>query len=532
MTSIVIAAHNEAAVISRTLDALLTPPAPLGQEIIVVANGCTDDTVAIARGRGVQVIDRAEPGKAAALNAGDAIATTFPRIYLDADIVLPPGGVEALVGALEATGALAAVPARRVALTGRPWPVRAYFTISQRLPVFRDGLFGRGCVALSRAGRGRFGTFPLMVADDLFLDSLFSAGERTVVPGIEVVVEAPYSTVALFRRLVRVRRGNAAMRAEMGRGGVPRTVRPSDRWSWLRDVVLPNPRLLPAGVVYFVLTLAAAIAARRGPSASLSWGKDESTRISPVPDEPRPTAGLTAAEASKAANVRLFFGHQSVGRNVLGQIPAIFEAQRLRAPRMPVVPPGAASVADSPVEGGFWADAAIGRNKDPLGKIKAFDDQIRGGIGAQVDVALMKLCYADITDDSDVAGIFAQYRETLAALERDFPDVTFLHATVPLKTEPRDAKGLVKAVLGRRSGNAARERYNLLVRAEYPAGRLFDLAAIESTRPDGSRVRRGRAAGHFALFEGYAADPGHLNTVGARVAAGELVGLVARIANE
>lgn len=275
MASIVIAAHNEATVLGRTLDALLADAAVPTTEIVVVANGCTDDTAAIARLRGVRVLEVPGAGKAAALNAGDAAVTAFPRIYLDADIVVPPGAVRALIDALETPGALAAVPGRRLVVTGRPWPVRAYTAVQRRLPVFADALFGRGLVALSAAGRARFDTFPLVVADDLFLDSLFTASERVAVPTVEVAVETPPTTRALFRRLVRVRRGNAALRST---ADPTLRVRPADRWSWLRDVVAHDVRLLPAGIVYAGLSAAAALTARRGPRSSLAWGRDSSTR--------------------------------------------------------------------------------------------------------------------------------------------------------------------------------------------------------------------------------------------------------------
>ncbi|MGA8046141.1 MAG: glycosyltransferase, partial [Dermatophilaceae bacterium] len=132
------AAHNEATVIGRTLDALLMGGEP-DLEVIVVPNGCTDDTSEVARSRGVLVVDLDSAGKAAALNAGDAVATTFPRIYLDADIIVPPGGINAIVGGLRSSGALVAVPGRRLALAGRPRVVVAYFNINSRLPVFRRG---------------------------------------------------------------------------------------------------------------------------------------------------------------------------------------------------------------------------------------------------------------------------------------------------------------------------------------------------------------------------------------------------------
>ncbi|TQJ30612.1 glycosyltransferase family 2 protein [Microbacterium sp. SLBN-146] len=274
--SVVIAAYNEESVIGACLDALLSEGVA-AENIIVSANACRDRTVEVAQQRGVTTIDRAEPGKAAALNAADAVATTFPRIYLDADIRVPRGSVSSLVGLLE-SGALAAVPRRRLATAGSPVLVKAYSAINERLPVFRTGLFGRGMIAVSQSGRARFAQFPAMVADDLFLDSQFTPAERAEATDVVVTVEAPRTTRALLNRLVRVRRGNAEMREAATAGELNVAVRRSDRWSWLRDVVLPNPWLVFAAVPYVALTaLAGALARRTRPSAD-AWGRDETTR--------------------------------------------------------------------------------------------------------------------------------------------------------------------------------------------------------------------------------------------------------------
>lgn len=282
MPSIVIAAHDEENVIGENLDALLAaqPGDPL--EIVVSANGCSDHTADRARRPGVVVIDRPEPGKAAALNAGDRVATGFPRIYLDADILVPPGGVAALVARLAETPvALAVVPRRRLDTEGRPWPVRAYFSINEKLPAFRNGLFGRGMIALSEQGRARFVEFPAMIADDLFLDAQFTDAEKTEVSTVEVVVAVPFTTRDLVRRLVRVRRGNAQMRAAGAAGQLGVRVRSADRWAWLRDVVLPDPRLMPAALPYLLITLLAGLLARRKARPGEGWGRDESTRGRP-----------------------------------------------------------------------------------------------------------------------------------------------------------------------------------------------------------------------------------------------------------
>ncbi|PRB08902.1 glycosyltransferase family 2 protein [Microbacterium sp. MYb64] len=279
LISVIIAAHDEAAVIGRCLDALSPAVQGVPLQVIVSANGCTDATAEIARARGATVVERAEPGKPGALNAAERIATGFPRVYLDADIVAPPRAILALADALlTRQGVLAAMPARRVVITGRPWPVRAYFRINQRLPVFRRGLFGRGLIAVSETGRARFGEFPALTADDLFLDAQFADAEKSEVTEIVVEVESPRTTAALVRRLVRVRRGNTEMR----RAAAGVAVRSADRWSWFRDVVRHDLRLAPDAIAYLAITMLAGVRARRG---SGGWGRDESTRT-PAPPHP------------------------------------------------------------------------------------------------------------------------------------------------------------------------------------------------------------------------------------------------------
>jgi len=297
MVSIIIAAHNEANVLGHSLDAVLTGTRARPLEVIVVPNGCTDDTAEVARAReGVQIVELQQGCKPAALNAGDGVAKSFPRIYLDADIVVPPGGVERLLNGLTSTTPVA-VPKRRLALNGRPWAVRAYYAINESLPVFESGLFGRGMIALSEDGRSRFGEFPSLVADDMFLDAHFDDNEKAQVAEVEVVIEAPFTTRDLVRRLIRVRRGLAAIRAAGRDGRIDVRIRETRRWSWLRDVVLRQPRLIPAGFAYAAITIAASALARRGSVSNMDWGRDESTR------QPRTASEQDSQEPASATRM-------------------------------------------------------------------------------------------------------------------------------------------------------------------------------------------------------------------------------------
>ena len=78
--SVVIPAHNEGSVIGRTLfDCLLAGVGGDDVSVVVVANGCNDDTVQqAARRDGVVVLDVPGVGKSGALNAGEAVAVGFP----------------------------------------------------------------------------------------------------------------------------------------------------------------------------------------------------------------------------------------------------------------------------------------------------------------------------------------------------------------------------------------------------------------------------------------------------------------------
>src|SRR3954470_20527395 len=89
--SVLIPAHNESAVIARCLHNLFQGIDADDLEVVVVCNGCQDDTAAVARtcGHPLEVIDLAVASKTAALRAGDRLLRTFPRLYVDADVVLP-----------------------------------------------------------------------------------------------------------------------------------------------------------------------------------------------------------------------------------------------------------------------------------------------------------------------------------------------------------------------------------------------------------------------------------------------------------
>jgi glycosyltransferase involved in cell wall biosynthesis len=278
VTTIVIPAHNESLVIGRLLGQLV----PTGQvpslDIIVVANGCTDNTAEIARsfGQYVRVICLPTASKYLAMLGGDRVATSFPRIYVDADVELGLADVLALEAELRKPGVLAAAPTRVLPLDGCPWPVRCYYDIWSRLPYVRHGLFARGVVAVNEAGHRRITSLPPLMADDLAASLSFSPAERRIAADARVIYHPPHRFADLLRRRVRAATGVAQIERSGQAPPSKERTRPADLMAILRDHPAAAPRLAVFGAVTIIARLAARRAIARGDYTT--WLRDESSR--------------------------------------------------------------------------------------------------------------------------------------------------------------------------------------------------------------------------------------------------------------
>ena len=220
--STIIPAHNEAAYIDACLDALLQSRWPLrvaAPQIIVVANGCGDDTAAIAQGFAVrfadigwslQVIDTEIGGKPNALNLGDGAATGDIRIYLDADVTVSPDLVAQLAQSLDR--AAPAYAGGEPVVTAPPRGLaRAYARFWSGLPFVTQDVPGFGLFAVNRAGRNRWGDFPDVISDDTFVRLNFTPAER-----VRVSASYCWPIVSGLKQLIQVRRRQDRGVAEIG----------------------------------------------------------------------------------------------------------------------------------------------------------------------------------------------------------------------------------------------------------------------------------------------------------------------------
>jgi hypothetical protein len=220
------------------------------------------------------------------------------------------------------------------------------------------------------------------------------------------------------------------------------------------------------------------------------------------------------------ATRRVFFGHQSVGGNILD---GVRDWLRESGVSWPIVAP-----AEAPHEGGALIHATVGHNAQPVTKCADFRRLLDGGTLGQVDVAVLKFCYVDVQRDDEVNVLGDEYRATLEDLARRHPATVVVPVSVPL-THVEGGLGVVaRELLGRpnpsKLRNLARQSFNDQLRHRWSATPIFDLAAAESRRPDGATYMftyQGRRAEN--LVAAYTDDGRHLNATGRRTVAAAFV---------
>jgi len=230
-------------------------------------------------------------------------------------------------------------------------------------------------------------------------------------------------------------------------------------------------------------------------------------------------------DLQRIATQRIYFGHQSVGGNVLEGIREL--AVQAGVP-IQITEVKSANEITQPVMGHRF----VGVNGNPIEKLKSFD-QAMGFNANSLNVAMVKFCYVDFTPDTDVKALFASYRSTMDSIKARNPRITIVHITAPLTDVQTGPKALIKRLLGRVPygvlENTRRQEYNSLLRQAYQGREpIFDLAQIESTEPDGTASTTEWNGNRIPkLTAAYTDDGGHLNSIGRQRAARELIKLLA-----
>lgn len=232
--------------------------------------------------------------------------------------------------------------------------------------------------------------------------------------------------------------------------------------------------------------------------------------------------------------LKIFFGHQSVGYNIIDGMKDVLKDYNCID--LNLVETFDPEQFGQPI----FAHTQVGRNTDPLSKIRNFEEIMDSGIGDVIDIAFFKFCYIDIFGDTDHVEISDHYVATMDRLKNRYPRTIFLHFTVPIRSLPKSAVGglkqSIKSLVGKPGvldDNIMRERYNKLLTDEYGKTEpLFDLALVESIDPSGLRCHTNKGTQKvYVMASEFTDDGGHLNIVGRRKVAEQLLITLVEVAD-
>jgi lysophospholipase L1-like esterase len=236
-----------------------------------------------------------------------------------------------------------------------------------------------------------------------------------------------------------------------------------------------------------------------------------------------------AASWARLADARIYFGHQSVGRNIvegLRELSAVRNGSQLRIVRSRERSSGMPGL----------VEFTIGENGRPESKMKDFAAGLEQIDDTTAAIAIFKYCYLDITPETNVEQLFESHRKALQEMRAQHPNLTFVHVTAPLTRLESGPRFFAKRLLGKpttRDANVRRNRFNAMLREEYAGEPMLDLAMVESTRPNGSRSFFNEGADVvYTLAPELTDDGGHLNAAGRRAAAEEFAAVIGRVAAE
>lgn len=276
MVTIIIPAHNESYGIAGCLEPFIDLINQNYLNVIVVCNGCSDNTASVVRSlcSDVICIETDVPSKTNALNLGDNVAKYYPRIYLDADVRLSVDAVLAMRSTLE-VGGLATSVEPKMDLSKSSWFVRAFYDIWLSLPYCKAGMIGSGVYALSEEGRSRFDQFPDLIADDGYIRCLFNESERTVTKDHYAIVTAPKDLISLIKIKTRSRLGRYQLKDKF-----PELVanEAKDYSGALKELFFEF-KLWPKLMIYFGVNIISRIRANyQYLTKQTKWERDDSSR--------------------------------------------------------------------------------------------------------------------------------------------------------------------------------------------------------------------------------------------------------------
>ncbi|WP_052140969.1 glycosyltransferase [Pseudoalteromonas piratica] len=269
---IIIPAYNERSVIARTLTPIYPGIEGGDFSIVLAVNGTTDDTVDFVKQTfpKVNCLDIEIGSKTNAINEAEKLNVGFPRVYMDADVVLTLKGIKSLIDRLASTKQpLLAAPKAEMDFSHSSFLVKAFYQAWFKTKFYTEQGFGGGVYGLNEAARSNFERFPKIIADDGFIREVVCSSQHSIVNECISIVSAPRDIRSLIKIKSRSKLGNMELKKKGLIKNAPLTGKRFEQ----------SPSLIEF-IVYGVVNVIATKFAQRSLSSleSYTWQKDSSSR--------------------------------------------------------------------------------------------------------------------------------------------------------------------------------------------------------------------------------------------------------------
>lgn len=269
---VIIPAYNEEMNIGALLDGLTPMGWELDYQIVVSCNACTDRTPLIVQQyAGVLCLESPTPSKINALNLAEQNVSGYPRIYIDADVLINHASVLQLISCLaKKPGPALVAPEAVTSVSGSSFSVRQYYRVWLHSKYCLIDGYGSGVYGLNQSARVLFEVFPNVISDDGFVRRIVDKSQVFRVAEATSYVRAPSSLGELIKVKTRSKLGNIQLAKIPGAAVHPHTTAP----------VFIDKSALFSRLIYLSVNVIAFVLARKNfkKIASYKWQRDESSR--------------------------------------------------------------------------------------------------------------------------------------------------------------------------------------------------------------------------------------------------------------
>ncbi len=221
--SVIIPAYNEEALILKTLTGLFDDDSLMNIELLVVCNGCKDQTYfktlsfikensLLLKQKNIVllVLETSKASKTNALNIGISNSHSSIKILMDADIQICGEDLNILVGELHSQNLKAISPRVKFSFENSNFWVKQYYRVASR-SFYNINNRLSNVIALSADGIKRISPLPDIIADDEYIRRQFSPNEIAVSQRCTFIFTCTKNLVNLLQILTRVERGNVQL---------------------------------------------------------------------------------------------------------------------------------------------------------------------------------------------------------------------------------------------------------------------------------------------------------------------------------